>query len=65
MKVSVITFVNTSALLRHGGGGARTGARRSRKPVHEDSGKVLCIMIGEGGSGGALALSVGNEGLDA
>ena len=22
---------------------------------------VLCIMIGEGGSGGALALSVGNE----
>ena len=22
---------------------------------------ILCLMIGEGGSGGALALSVGNE----
>lgn len=60
----IITFVNTSGAFcgmeAEEGGQGEAIARN----LYEMSGirvPILCLMIGEGGSGGALALSVGNE----
>ena len=60
----VICFVNTSGAFcgmeAEEGGQGEAIARN----LYEMSGltvPVLCLMIGEGGSGGALALAVGNE----
>ncbi|MBQ2283397.1 MAG: acetyl-CoA carboxylase carboxyltransferase subunit beta [Agathobacter sp.] len=60
----IITFVNTSGaypgLEAEQNGQGEAIARN----LYEMSGlkvPVLCLMIGEGGSGGALALAVGNE----
>lgn len=60
----IINFINTSGAFcgmeAEEGGQGEAIARN----LYEMSGikvPVLCIMIGEGGSGGALALAVGNE----
>ena len=60
----IITFVNTSGAFcgmeAEEGGQGEAIARN----LYEMSGikvPILCLMIGEGGSGGALALAVGNE----
>lgn len=60
----IITFVNTSGAFcgmeAEEGGQGEAIARN----LFEMSGikvPILCLMIGEGGSGGALALAVGNE----
>lgn len=60
----IITFVNTSGAFcgmeAEEGGQGEAIARN----LYEMSGltvPVLCMMIGEGGSGGALALAVGNQ----
>ncbi len=60
----IITFVNTSGAFcgmeAEEGGQGEAIARN----LYEMSGMkvpILCLMIGEGGSGGALALAVGNE----
>lgn len=60
----IITFVNTSGAFcgmeAEEGGQGEAIARN----LYEMSGlkvPILCMMIGEGGSGGALALAVGNE----
>ncbi len=63
-KRPVITFVNTSAPSAAWRRRSADKGRGDRENLYEMSGlkvPVLCIMIGEGGSGGALALSVGDE----
>lgn len=60
----VITFVNTSGAFCGMEAEERGQGEAIARNLYEMSGlkvPVLCIMIGEGGSGGALALSVGNE----
>ena len=63
-KRPVITFVNTSSAFCGMEAEERGQGEAIARNLYEMSGlkvPVLCIMIGEGGSGGALALSVGNE----
>ena len=63
-KRPVITFVNTSGAFCGMEAEERGQGEAIARNLYEMSGlkvPVLCIMIGEGGSGGALALSVGNE----
>lgn len=60
----VITFVNTSGAFCGMEAEERGQAEAIARNLYEMSAlkvPVLCMMIGEGGSGGALALSVGNE----
>ena len=60
----IITFVNTSGAFCGKEAEERGQGEVIARNLYEMSGlkvPVLCIMIGEGGSGGALALSVGNE----
>lgn len=60
----VITFVNTSGAFCGMEAEERGQGEAIARNLYEMSGlqvPVLCIMIGEGGSGGALALAVGNE----
>lgn len=60
----VITFVNTSGAFCGVEAEERGQGEAIARNLFEMSGlkvPVLCIMIGEGGSGGALALAVGNE----
>lgn len=60
----VITFVNTSGAFCGMEAEERGQAEAIARNLYEMSAlkvPILCIMIGEGGSGGALALSVGNE----
>lgn len=60
----VITFVNTSGAFCGMEAEELGQGEAIARNLYEMSGlkiPVLCIMIGEGGSGGALALSVGNE----
>lgn len=60
----IITFVNTSGAFCGMEAEERGQGEAIARNLYEMSGikvPVLCIMIGEGGSGGALALSVGNE----
>ena len=63
-KRPVITFVNTSGAFCGMEAEERGQGEAIARNLYEMSGlkvPVLCIMIGEGGSCGALALSVGNE----
>ena len=60
----VITFVNTSGAFCGMEAEERGQAEAIARNLYEMSAlkvPILCLMIGEGGSGGALALSVGNE----
>lgn len=60
----VITFVNTSGAFCGMEAEERGQGEAIARNLYEMSGlqvPILCIMIGEGGSGGALALAVGNE----
>ena len=60
----VITFVNTSGAFPGKEAEERGQGEAIARNLYEMSGlkiPVLCMMIGEGGSGGALALAVGNE----
>lgn len=60
----VITFVNTSGAYPGMEAEENGQGEAIARNLFEMSGlkvPVLCMMIGEGGSGGALALSVGNE----
>ena len=60
----VITFVNTSGAFCGMEAEERGQAEAIARNLYEMSAlkvPILCMMIGEGGSGGALALSVGNE----
>ena len=59
-----ITFVNTSGAFCGMEAEERGQAEAIARNLYEMSAlkvPILCMMIGEGGSGGALALSVGNE----
>ena len=60
----IITFVNTPGAYPGMGAEERGQGEAIARNLYEMAGlkvPVLCIMIGEGGSGGALALAVGNE----
>ena len=60
----IITFVNTSGAFPGMEAEECGQGEAIARNLYEMSGlkvPVLCIMIGEGGSGGALALAVGNE----
>lgn len=60
----IITFVNTSGAYPGMEAEENGQGEAIARNLFEMSGlkvPVLCMMIGEGGSGGALALSVGNE----
>ena len=60
----VITFVNTSGAFCGMEAEERGQGEAIARNLYEMSAlkvPILCLMIGEGGSGGALALSVGNE----
>ncbi len=60
----VICFVDTpGAFLRTGGGGEGTGRSHCQEPLRDiRPQRCLCsIVIGEGGSGGALAMAVADE----
>ncbi len=60
----VITFVNTSGAfcgMEAEEGGQGEAIARNLYEMSDLKVPVLCLMIGEGGSGGALALAVGNE----
>jgi acetyl-CoA carboxylase carboxyl transferase subunit beta len=60
----IITFVNTSGAFCGLEAEERGMGEAIAKNLYEMSAlkvPVLCILIGEGGSGGALALAVGNE----
>ncbi len=60
----IITFVNTSGAFCGMEAEERGQGEAIAKNLYEMSGiktPILCLMIGEGGSGGALALAVGNE----
>lgn len=60
----IITFVNTSGAFCGMEAEERGQGEAIARNLYEMSAlkvPVLCIMIGEGGSGGALALAVGNE----
>lgn len=60
----VITFVNTSGAFCGMEAEERGQAEAIARNLYEMSAlkvPILCMMTGEGGSGGALALSVGNE----
>lgn len=60
----VITFVNTAGAYCGMEAEERGQGEAIARNLYEMSAlkvPVLCIMIGEGGSGGALALAVGNE----
>lgn len=60
----VITFVNTSGAFCGMEAEERGQGEAIARNLWEMSGlkvPILCVMIGEGGSGGALALAVGNE----
>ena len=63
-KRPVITFVNTSGAFCGMEAEERGQGEAIARNLYEMSGlkvPVLCIMIGEGGSGGALALAVANR----
>lgn len=60
----IITFVNTSGAFCGMEAEERGQGEAVARNLYEMASlkvPVLCIMIGEGGSGGALAMSVGNE----
>ncbi len=60
----IITFVNTSGAFCGMEAEERGQGEAIARNLYEMSSlkvPVLCLMIGEGGSGGALALAVGNE----
>ena len=60
----IITFVNTSGAYPGMEAEENGQGEAIARNLYEMSGlkvPVLCLMIGEGGSGGALALAVGNE----
>lgn len=60
----IITFVNTSGAFCGMEAEERGQGEAIARNLYEMSAlkvPVLCIMIGEGGSGGAIALAVGNE----
>ena len=60
----IITFVNTSGAFCGMEAEERGQGEAIARNLYEMSAlkvPILCLMIGEGGSGGALALSVGNE----
>ena len=60
----VITFVNTSGAFCGKEAEERGQGEAIARNLYEMSAlkvPVLCLMIGEGGSGGALAMAVGNE----
>ena len=60
----VVTFINTSGAFCGIDAEERGQGEAIAKSIMEMSGlkvPVLCILIGEGGSGGALATAVGNE----
>ena len=60
----IITFVNTSGAFCGKEAEERGQGEAIARNLYEMSAikvPILCLMIGEGGSGGALALSVGNE----
>lgn len=60
----VVTFVNTSGAfcgLEAEEDGQGEAIARNLFEMSDLKAPVLCLMIGEGGSGGALALAVGNE----
>ncbi|MCD7708321.1 MAG: acetyl-CoA carboxylase carboxyl transferase subunit alpha [Clostridiales bacterium] len=60
----IITFVNTSGAYPGREAEENGQGEAIARNLYEMSGlkvPVLCLMIGEGGSGGALALAVGNE----
>ena len=60
----IITFIDTPGAYPGKDAEERGQGEAIARNLYEMSGlkvPVLCIMIGEGGSGGALALSVGNE----
>lgn len=60
----IITFVNTSGAFCGMEAEERGQGEAIARNLYEMSGiktPILCLMIGEGGSGGALALAVGNE----
>ena len=60
----IITFVNTSGAYPGKEAEENGQGEAISRNLYEMSGikvPILCLMIGEGGSGGALALAVGNE----
>jgi len=60
----VVTFINTSGAFCGVDAEERGQGEAIARSIMEMSGlkvPVLCILIGEGGSGGALATAVGNE----
>ena len=60
----IITFVNTSGAYPGEEADANGQGEAIARNLYEMSAiqvPILCLMIGEGGSGGALALAVGNE----
>ena len=60
----IITFVNTSGAYPGKEAEENGQGEAIARNLYEISGiqvPILCLMIGEGGSGGALALAVGNE----
>lgn len=60
----IITFVNTSGAfcgMEAEEGGQGEAIARNLYEMSAVKVPILCLMIGEGGSGGALALAVGNE----
>lgn len=60
----IITFVNTSGAypgMEAEENGQGEAIARNLYEMSDIKVPILCLMIGEGGSGGALALSVGNE----
>jgi acetyl-CoA carboxylase carboxyl transferase subunit beta len=60
----IITFVNTSGAYPGMEAEENGQGEAIARNLYEMSGirvPILCLMIGEGGSGGALALAVGNE----
>ena len=60
----IITFVNTSGAYPGKEADENGQGEAIARNLYEMSGikvPILCLMIGEGGSGGALALAVGNE----
>ncbi len=60
----IITFVNTSGAfcgMEAEEGGQGEAIARNLFEMSGIKTPILCLMIGEGGSGGALALAVGNE----
>ncbi len=63
-KRPIITFVNTSGAFCGMEAEERGQGEAIARNLYEMAAikvPILCIMIGEGGSGGALALAVGNE----